>query len=290
MKKPAQVACAVIGTLTIAYYTALQLADRGSIADPGRLIGFSLVWALFGLAAWAIAFRGDQIAQALKRIFFRTKARSIATVTAASLFLAVSSTFLALILIPFHTAAPKTDRSKAARPEYLIVLGGGIRRDGTVSTILKSRLDRAAAANRENPGMILVVTGGKSRQNPWPEADAMARYLEQKEAIPEAAIIREPTARDTIQNFSRSLALIRANAAARDPARNLEADPPRVAVLTSGFHLNRALFLARRTGITPVDGIRAPCPPLQAPNACLREVGAYWKLGIRLIVQTLLGR
>jgi uncharacterized SAM-binding protein YcdF (DUF218 family) len=290
MKKPAHVACAVIGTLEIAYYAALQLADQGSIVDPGKLVGFSLVWALFGLGAWAIALRGDLIAEALKRIFFRTKARAIATVAAASLFLAVSAAFLALILIPFPTAAHKHDQGKAAQTEYLIVLGGGIRRDGNVTTVQKSRLIRATAVYRENPGMILVVTGGKSRKNPWPEADAMARYLEQKEAIPEAAIIREPTARDTIQNFSRSLALIRANAAARDPARNLETDPPRVAVLTNDFHLNRSLFLARRAGIIPVDGFRAPCPPLQAPTAYLREIGAYWKLGIRLGVRAIAGR
>ncbi|HNY16493.1 MAG TPA: YdcF family protein [Treponemataceae bacterium] len=280
MKKPISVAWAAAGTAAIAYYAALLLSDPENLSDFS--LDFSLVWAFFGLAAWAIAIRGDAIASTLKKIFFRTKARSIATVAAASLFLAVSASFLTLIFIPFSPApAPKA--------EYLIVLGGGIRRDGSASAVLIRRLDRAVDAYRENPVLTLVVTGGKLKKEPWPEAETMARYLEEKEAIPETAVIREPEARDTIQNFSRSLALIRADAATREPTRSLEADPPRIAVLTSGFHMNRALFLAQRSGFAPVGAVRAPCPTLYAPNAYLREVGAYWKLAIRLAARAIVG-
>lgn len=285
MKKPVSVAWAATGTAAIAYYAALQLSDPGSLTDFS--LDFSLVWALFGLAAWAIAIRGSAIGAALKKLFFRAKARSIATVAAASLFLAVSSSFLALILIPFSPAAPEPNQGKAAQAEYLIVLGGGIHRDGSASAVLRRRLDRAGIAYRENPRLILIVTGGKLKKNPWPEAETMARYLEQKEAIPETAVIQEPEARDTIQNFSRSLALIRADAATRDPTRDLAADPPRIAVLTSYFHMNRALFLARRSGFAPFGAVRAPCPSLQVPNAYLREVGAYWKLAIRLVARAI---
>ena len=61
-------------------------------------------------------------------------------------------------------------------------------------------------------------------------------------------------------------------------------------ILTSDFHLKRAMYLARMAGVTNTAGIAVPCPALQLPQALLREVGAWWKLGIRMATLTIGGK
>jgi uncharacterized SAM-binding protein YcdF (DUF218 family) len=280
------------GTASIAYCAALKLAD------PGKLLGFSLVWAFFGLILWLLAFCGKRVAGIVGKTLFRPGAPRAITIAFLSFITATSLAFLGVILTPINLIgtidpaffALEGRRDSGAGPEYCVLLGGGIRLDGKPSTVLGSRIAEAARLLREDPDLVLVATGGKLDGLPRAEAEAMAETLTVRYGVQPGRIILESEARDTIENFARSRALIDRDAKTRKPDRDLRADPPRVAVITSGFHMNRALFLARDAGLRASRALRVRTPLLQAPNSVLREVGAYWKLSARLAGRLFLRR
>ncbi len=283
MKKPATCALAALGTASMAYYVTLK------VTDPGPVLSFSLVWPLFGFGTWIWFFASAMISRYIRKKVLTSELRIVAARGVCASIAAVSGIFLAIILFPCTPGAEAAAGQTPESPEYLIVLGGGLRRNGNPTTTLESRLRKAAEVYRENTGLTLVVTGGKLPDTPLAEADAMARYLVEREGIPAEAILREPKARDTIENFNLSRDLILLDEAVIHPGRDMEKDAPRVALLTSGYHMNRSLFLARRAGFRPTGVFRVPCPPLQAPNGYLREVAAYWKLSLRLIGKAITG-
>jgi uncharacterized SAM-binding protein YcdF (DUF218 family) len=255
-------AAAVAGAIFILYWCAISLAERELVW------GFALVWPIAGTILLACARYPRRVAAFFARPAFRKRAVLIPVAIFAAPFLSISLVFFARI-VSYPREAPGDASGNA--PLYVIVLGGGVHRDGSPSTTLAMRLEAAAAFARGNPGAKLVVTGGRLPKKPESEADAMARWLVENGRIGDERIIREREARDTIQNFAYSLALIEA-----------ESNRPEVAVVTSEFHLNRSIFIARRAGLDRVIPLPAPSPALMAPNNYLREVGAWWKLSIRL--------
>ena len=56
------------------------------------------------------------------------------------------------------------------------------------------------------------------------------------------------------------------------------------AIVTSRFHLRRSERLARRIGYTNIKGIPAACPAIYVPHNYLREICAYVKLNLRILL------
>lgn len=142
--------------------------------------------------------------------------------------------------------------------DYVIVLGAGLNADGTPSETLAYRLDRALDY-LEAPGnekTRCVVTGGQGGDEPQTEASAMAAYL-QEHGVASDRIILEEQATSTVENLRFSRELVPAGA--------------RVGVITSDFHLFRALRIAEREGFSGVVGLPAPVNPLYQPHNVLRE-------------------
>lgn len=292
-QKTVTIALAALGAASMAYSAALKLAD------PWKILDFPLIWGFFGLVFWLFAFRRKGLFRFLGKTLFRRGLPRAFGISSLSLFAAISLAFLGLILVPIDPsgtinqsgtvdpAAFATENRDAdgAFPEYCLLLGGGIRRDGSPSTILESRIAETARVWKTNPGLIIVVTGGKLDELPCTEAESMARALADRYRVPRERILLEGEARDTIGNFALSRELVDRDASARDPGRDLRSNPPRVAVVTSGFHMNRSLFLARRSGMSVGWAFRARTPALQAPNAVLREIGSYWKLSARMALR-----
>lgn len=255
--RPPFIAASAVSAL---YWIALKLAE------PGRFVDFSLVWLLFAGVFLIPAFPDTRIARFCRNLFVGTKPRKIATVALGSLLVAISTGIFAYILVPPPNGA-------APDAGYAIILGGGLTPRGNIPKGVALRLDAGAAYLASHPGTKAVVTGGLPRGYPRTEASAMAEYLEQKKGVAGGTILREERARNTIENFAFSKELI-----ARDSGS--ESLPP-VLVVTSDFHLKRALILARRTGYPDISGLAAPTPPLYLPTDWLREIAAYWKLGLR---------
>jgi uncharacterized SAM-binding protein YcdF (DUF218 family) len=152
---------------------------------------------------------------------------------------------------------------KKGRPgmKYLIVLGAQVY-ETRPSLVLRYRLDAALDYLNENPETICIVSGGQGQNEPRPEADVMAEYLE-AHGIAASRILRERKSETTDQNISFS--------------RKLMKDESSVAVVTNNFHLFRACQIARNSGLEEIEGISAPSSPAYLPNNMIREFFAEVK-------------
>lgn len=139
--------------------------------------------------------------------------------------------------------------------DYIIVLGAQVRKDGP-SPVLKYRLDKAVEYLNENPDTVCIVSGGQGSNEPWSEAEGMARYLQEK-GIDTARILPEDKSQTTGQNITNSKKLMKEGAS--------------VGIVTNNFHVFRALQIAKKYGLSDVCGIAADSTPKYLPNNMLRE-------------------
>ena len=172
--------------------------------------------------------------------------------------------------------------------DYLIILGCGIREDGTLYPLLQGRADRAIAfyrAQLEKTGRkaFFVPSGGQGPDECMPEGEAIRNYLI-SQGIPEEQIIPETKSVNTLQNMKFSREIIRANAALTEQP---DVEDPVIAFSTTNYHVFRAGILAADLGMN-VDGMGAKTKWYFWPNALIREfVGMLvreWKLHLSLLI------
>lgn len=155
---------------------------------------------------------------------------------------------------------------------YAIVLGAGlVGREPSV--ILKDRLNKAVEYLDLHKNTKVIVSGGQGVSEEIPEAEAMKRYLIQK-GINQNRIIEEDKSRTTMQNFEFSKKILE--------KRNAENQT--VVVITSDFHLDRAMILAKIYGVKAV-GLGARTPFTLRVNFSIREYTAYIIDSLRLLKQ-----
>lgn len=139
--------------------------------------------------------------------------------------------------------------------DYIIVLGAQVKDNGP-SIVLRKRLDTAYDYLIQNPDTICIVTGGKGSNESKTEGEVMKTYLVEK-GIPEERIIAETMATSTIENIRYSLEYMK--------------DGASIGVVTSNFHMFRALQIAKGEGLTNICGISAPSMAFYLPNNMFRE-------------------
>ena len=105
--------------------------------------------------------------------------------------------------------------------DYLIVLGARVKEDG-LSKSLKSRLDKAIDYLEENPGTVLVLSGGQGEDEPVSEAAAMRDYLVFN-GVSERQLILETRSFSTVENIAYSRIAIEEDQAERK-ARHARSD------------------------------------------------------------------
>lgn len=154
--------------------------------------------------------------------------------------------------------------------DAVIVLGAGLRGDKPM-LVLRHRMDTAIAYLHEHPDAVAILSGGKGDNEHISEAEAMARYFEQK-GIPASRYIKEGASTNTEENFAYSNQIIK---------ERFHKDA-RIAFVTTDFHVFRASRVAARQGIH-AQGIKAPDVWYISLNNHLRECVAIWGY-------TLLGR
>lgn len=206
---------------------------------------FFLVWGALGAGliflGWAVGNQG-----LMERLPFGVKLTAGIVLGAGMLlFVAVEG----LIISKFHAAAPPG-------ADYLIVLGAQWKEKGP-SDVLKRRLDQALTYLRENPGTLVIVSGGQGKNEPVPEARGMAEYLIAAGVGPERILV-EDASENTYGNLKNSGALL-------DKEKNT------VVVVTNNFHMYRALGIAGKNGYAKVYGLAADSYPGMLPNNLLRE-------------------
>ena len=147
--------------------------------------------------------------------------------------------------------------------DFLIILGCGLRKDGTPSPLLRGRIDRAldfAKKQKAQTGkdLIFVTSGGQGPDELVSESAAMKRYL-MEQGIPEARIIEEDRSTNTLENMKFS-------------KENIWAVNPdgKVAFATTNYHVFRSGLCARRVKMRAV-GMGAKTKWYFWPNAAVRE-------------------
>lgn len=167
--------------------------------------------------------------------------------------------------------------------DYLVILGCGIKKDGTLYPLLRGRVDRAIEFQKKQLEMtgkkaVFVPSGGKGGDEPIAEGDAMKRYL-LEQGYTEEDIMVENQSKNTIQNMAFSKKLIE--------ERNPEA---KAAFSTTNYHVFRSGILARQNEFY-ADGMGSNTRWFFWPNAFVREmigmITYCWKsLMVILIVIT----
>ena len=235
-------ALAAIGILCAGYGVTIMLVWSGS--------QFFVVWYVLGAACllWAWAVRSGAWAAAPGIL------RALVTALALAFCLAAGGLSAIAMSRARAVALPGAD--------YLVVLGAQVKPDGTPSTVLQYRLDRAVSYLRTSPATTVVVSGGQGTNEPTSEAACMAAYLQDQGIAPER-ILLEDESENTTANIANTLALVEA----REPTLA----GLRIAVCTNDFHVWRALAIARKAGVPQPEGLAAGSVPWYLPNNLLRE-------------------
>lgn len=146
--------------------------------------------------------------------------------------------------------------------DYIVVLGSGI--FGTrVPPLLANRIERGMRLAEKNPNAVLILSGGQGQGESIPEGKAMASYAIEHGFDP-VRIIIEDQSRNTWENLSFS-------------RRKMEKKKPRIAIVTTSFHVFRALMIAHRQKMTCI-GYGAKTKWYFTLNAIIREFIGYLSL------------
>jgi len=126
--------------------------------------------------------------------------------------------------------------SEGAAPEFrapALILGAGVFSGGEPTQVLEGRLRTALALYRSGKVTWFLVSGD-NRTPKYNEPQAMKRWL-LKQGIPPERIVADFAGRRTYDSLKRAHTVFGLN---------------QVVIVTSDFHLPRALFLADKVGIT----------------------------------------
>lgn len=144
--------------------------------------------------------------------------------------------------------------------DVIIVLGAQVKEDGTPSVALTRRLTAALESYQERPRLI-IVCGAKGNDEPRAEGDVMRDWLIAQGVSPED-VVAETASFNTRENLAYAKAIME--------HRGLT----QALVVTSDYHVARALELCRQTGIA-ATGKGSPSKPEYFIKNHIRE-GLSW--------------
>lgn len=120
----------------------------------------------------------------------------------------------------------------AGSVDCALVLGAGVRDDGSPSDVLRDRLDEAIDLHRAGR-VTRIIVSGDHRTPHYDEPNAMRVYLEAN-GVPSSAIFMDHAGLDTYSSMWRARHVFGAS---------------RIVVVTQQFHLARAVWCARALGM-----------------------------------------
>lgn len=152
---------------------------------------------------------------------------------------------------------------KKSQPyDVIIVLGAQVKPEGIPSEALRRRMALALKRYEERP-VPVICCGAQGRGEPAPEGDFMCGWMIENGLAPEHAI-SENQSFDTLQNIENAKAIMEARGFTR------------ALVVTSDYHVRRALAICRRYGVSAEGAGSASLPKYWLKNH-LRELLAWGK-------------
>lgn len=145
--------------------------------------------------------------------------------------------------------------------DYIVILGCGIRKDGTLLPLLKGRVDKAIEFYNEQlkatgKKAVFVPSGGQGSDEIISEGEAMQRYL-LEQGIPKEQIMPETKSTNTFENMKFSKELIADSDA-------------KVAFSTTNYHVFRSGIFSSQAGLN-AEGMGSKTKWYFWPNAFIRE-------------------
>lgn len=230
---------------------SLLLHERKRFVNVlGILLSFLMV------GGWLVLFFYDRYASGSQ---FEVMMHDLFGNIFAAFYLYVECMLIGTIIANIIVVRYEPERNK----DYVIILGCGLRRDGTPTPLLRGRIERAIAFSEKQKAetgkeLIFVTSGGQGPDEANSESLAMKNYLLER-GIPEERIIEEDLSKDTFENMKFSKAKI------------FERDPgAKVAFATTNYHVFRSGLFARRVKMRAV-GMGAKTKWYFWPNAAVRE-------------------
>ena len=152
---------------------------------------------------------------------------------------------------------PKFDK------DYIIILGCKINDDGTLPSLLRSRVDKAIEFSRmqkvaTGKDIIFVPSGGKGIDEVMAEGEAMKRYL-LEQGISDENILAEVEAKNTYENIRYSYKIIKK-----------KSSNPNIAFSTTNYHVFRSGVIATNQKLI-LEGIGSKTKAYYWINAFIRE-------------------
>ena len=154
----------------------------------------------------------------------------------------------------------ETHLPPAGDSDVIIVLGAQVKEDGTPSVALERRLTAALEAYQAKPQLI-IACGAQGANEPRAEGDVMRDWL-MAHGVAGEDVVAETASFNTRENLEYARAIME--------HRGLE----RALVVTSDYHVPRALALCRQEGIE-ATGKGSPSKPEYCIKNHFRE-GLSW--------------
>ena len=154
--------------------------------------------------------------------------------------------------------------------DVIIVLGAQVKEDGTPSVALEGRLTAALESYEQNRQTI-IVCGARGTNEPRAEGDVMREWLLAR-GVQESDVVAETGSFNTRENLRNAKAIM--------DERGLS----QALVVTSDYHVARALMLCRQEGVA-ATGKGSPSKPEYFIKNHFRE-GLSW---IKLALETVKG-
>lgn len=237
----------ILGVLSLLYYI-------GIIIYAGLNASFSKIWILVSIVCFLLFY----IINYKSNIIEMIKDNTILKWGICVLLLVGVGSFLLVEGFVINGMLQKGEPEL----EYIIILGAGVSGEQP-SRVLNERIKTAANYLEENPTTIVILSGGQGEGENISEAEAMRRALLNL-GIDESRMMLENQSVNTQQNIEFSF-------------RMMDNQDARVGIVTSNFHVFRAVSIVKKQGHSNIVGIAASVDLGIVPHYMLRECFAIIK-------------
>ncbi len=124
------------------------------------------------------------------------------------------------------------EASRLSDVDYILVLGCGVRSDGTPSPMLQDRLEQGVALFRSEAAPALLMSGDHGHED-YDEIGPMVQYAVSAGVSPQA-IQTDPSGFSTYESITHAIEVFGAK---------------KIIVVTQRYHLYRALYIAKQLGL-----------------------------------------
>jgi vancomycin permeability regulator SanA len=157
-------------------------------------------------------------------------------------------------------------QDKIGKADVAVVLGNSVLEDGSLSSWLQGRVDKALDLYQKGLVKKIFVSGGltKPEDGGWPEGDAMKAYL-LKKGLPEKDIIADNKGQNTYLT-------------AKDFIEwNRDQHYQSVIIVSQFYHITRTKYIFRKLGFTQVYQAASDEYSWRDIISTIREVPAFYK-------------